>query len=236
MLLSIAIESSTRFASLAFARGGQSVRYLPLNRQSRTATTVSLALRDLLDDVRAADESVDFVAVTDGPGSFTGLRIGVTTAKSLAYALNCPIVAVDSLAVVASGLWNRCPQASGVHVALNAYRGQLFVANWTRQQWEAAIQSGDFTTQSHVVMADDWARTIAADDSSIAIAAEPAVAERSGSSRVQSVEPTAIELAKLADLIAKQGRFTSAMSLLPRYFRDSAAEEKWTLATAQKPI
>ncbi|MGV3485108.1 MAG: tRNA (adenosine(37)-N6)-threonylcarbamoyltransferase complex dimerization subunit type 1 TsaB [Planctomycetaceae bacterium] len=224
--LSIAIESSTRCASLALMRGTDALRYIPLDRQSRTAATISVALADLLEQVRAAGDSLDFIAVTDGPGSFTGLRIGVTTAKALAYALGCPIVAVDSLATLAFELWRRQPHATEVLVALNAYRGQLFAASWTREQWQAAMQSGDFTTQSEVVMNDRWDELVSQAATSCAIGAEPLIAERPPGGRVAAIEPTAVIVAQVADMIAKQGRFATPMHLLPRYLRDSAAEEK----------
>ena len=49
-------------------------------------------------------EEVDYLAVTEGPGSFTGVRIGVSTVKGLAHALNKPCVAVDALEAMAAGV------------------------------------------------------------------------------------------------------------------------------------
>ncbi len=226
--VSLAIDSSTRFASVALAVAGEVVRFIPLDRHQRTAATISLALNDLLETMRAAGDSLDYVAVTDGPGSFTGLRIGVTTAKSLAYALDCPIVAVDSLAVLASELWSKSPAASEAMVAINAYRGQVFAANWTALQWRLANETGDFSTQSAVVEANDWASSVLRAKPTILIAAEPAIAGRFEATRVIELEPSAIAVAKLAHVSAQQQRFVSAFDLLPRYLRDSAAEEKLT--------
>lgn len=208
------------------ALGGKVIRYIPLDPQNRTAATISPALNSLLDDVRASNQPLDYIAVTDGPGSFTGLRIGVTTAKTLAYALGISIVAVDSLAVMARNLWDKSPDASEVMVAINAYRGQVFAANWTRQQWESAIYSGDFSTQSRVVIAGDWAKEVAAAQETCSIAAEPVVAAQFDHGRVLAIEPNAIDVAELGEQIASKGRFVSPMQLLPRYLRNSAAEEK----------
>jgi len=223
--LSIAIHSCSRDASIALALGGKTIRYLPLDPQNRTAATLSPALNDLLDEVRASDQPLDYIAVTDGPGSFTGLRIGVTTAKTLGYALGIPLVAVDSLAVMAWSLWEKTPDAPAVVVAINAYRGQVFAAHWTRQQWESANDSGDFSSQSRVVLADDWTTAVAADETCI-IGAEPVVAGRIEQGRVSAIEPNAIDVAQLGHQIASKGRFVAPMHLLPRYLRESAAEEK----------
>ena len=68
--------------------------------------------------------SIDLVCVTTGPGSFTGLRIGVTTAKTFAYAAAAELVGTHTLAVLAAGV----EQASGrLWAILDAQRQELFV-------------------------------------------------------------------------------------------------------------
>ena len=212
--LSISIHSCSRDASVALALGGKVIRYIPLDPQNRTAATISPAVRSLLDDVRTADQPLDYIAVTDGPGSFTGLRIGVTTAKTLGYALGISVVAVDSLAVMARNLWESRPDAPAVMVAMNAYRGQVFAAHWTRQEWESAKDCGDFSNQSRVVLSVDWTADVAAADRTCIIAAEPIVACRFEPGRVLAIEPNAIDVAELGEQIASKGLFLSPMQLL----------------------
>ena len=73
---------------------------------------------------------VELVAVAIGPGSFTGLRIGVTTAKAFAYAVGCKVVGVNSLAAVVSGASRRATKNLGGHrrEARRAVRGGLYAA------------------------------------------------------------------------------------------------------------
>jgi len=224
----IAIESSTRYASLALSAGGKILRYIPLDRQSRPAATITVALAELLVQAREqSEEPIRVVAVTDGPGSFTGLRVGVTTAKTLAYALGCKLVAVDSLACMVSILFVANPDAKAVTVALNAYRGQLFIATWTRDQWQITNDcTGDFSTQSRVVDEADWIAIVQSSSSGHVLGAEPSIATKFDPGRVVEVVPTAIEVALLGDVIARHGIFVTPMELLPRYLRESAAEEK----------
>jgi tRNA threonylcarbamoyladenosine biosynthesis protein TsaB len=225
--LILAIEASTPEASLALASDEEILRYIPLDRQSRTAATISVALADLLAFSRHLARPVQSVAVTDGPGSFTGLRIGVTTAKALAYALPCKLVPVDSLACMASQLWKDHPSAPRVTVALNAYRGQYFIASWTRVQWDDACnQTGDFTTQSTVVDAEQWMDMIRSSADNDVFGAEPIILQRCPSDRVTVVCPSAREVVALALIAQSHGRDVSPLHLLPRYLRDSAAEEK----------
>ena len=72
------------------------------------------------------------VSVADGPGSFTGLRIGVTTAKTLCYALELPLVAIDSLAAIAATALHDHPAYERIWAVLNAYRGQVFLGMFDR--------------------------------------------------------------------------------------------------------
>lgn len=224
--LSLAIESSTRTASLALAADGVTFQHIPLDRQSRTTRTISLGVAELLQTLRNQNQKVSYVAVADGPGSFTGLRIGVTTAKTLAYALGCPTVAIDSLAAMASEMWSRHPEASEIMVGLNAYRAQVFAARWSREDWAIATATAEFHTRSEVLSAEQWNDWIESISPDGAIGVEPVLIKRCQSDRVSEVEPTAKEVARLAHLSASLGRFISPMELLPRYLRDSAAEEK----------
>jgi tRNA threonylcarbamoyladenosine biosynthesis protein TsaB len=71
------------------------------------------------------------IALLTGPGSFTGLRVGVATAKAMAYALRIPTVEVDTLDVIAS----QCPVTSrSLYAILDAYRGQVFAAEYRIQK------------------------------------------------------------------------------------------------------
>ena len=225
---------------------GEPLQHIPLNPQFRTAATISESIAALLAKAEEIGSPIDYVAVADGPGSFTGLRIGVTSAKTLAYALGCRLIGVDSLAAIASGLWEKFPGAQEVIVALNAYRSQVYAARWTAAQWRDACSSGDFTKQSDVWCAEQWNDELAKTSANTIVGAEAILAKRLTSLKesspddvssipddvssipatVVTVEPSARQVAKLAHQLALMGKFTSPMELLPRYLRDSAAEEK----------
>jgi tRNA threonylcarbamoyladenosine biosynthesis protein TsaB len=100
-VLVVAIESATDAAGVALADESGTVAQTTLARGRRHAETIAPAIRSCCEQagVRLAD--VDAIAVDVGPGLFTGLRVGVATAKGLAYALRKPIVALDSLEVLA---------------------------------------------------------------------------------------------------------------------------------------
>ena len=97
----LAIESSGRHASVATlwgdADGTRLIGQTLLSGDERTAQVLAPAIQQLLAAADWSPKSVELVAVTVGPGSFTGLRIGVTTAKAFAYAIGAEVLGVNTL-------------------------------------------------------------------------------------------------------------------------------------------
>lgn len=97
MSLILGIETATSICSVALVKDGK----LLAIRESEGSKEHSAALTGYFADVFAeaglAYEQLDAIAVSMGPGSYTGLRIGVSSAKGLCYALNKPIIAIDTL-------------------------------------------------------------------------------------------------------------------------------------------
>jgi tRNA threonylcarbamoyladenosine biosynthesis protein TsaB len=97
----LSLETSTTVCSVAIHEAGK----LLMSREILIPQSHASKLAVLVDEVRQASK-LDFkqlsaVAVASGPGSYTGLRIGVSTAKALCYALNIPLVAVETLDIMA---------------------------------------------------------------------------------------------------------------------------------------
>lgn len=215
---------------------------IDLPASQRTAVSLAAAIAECLEIGRRRAEPIGLVAVANGPGSFTGLRIGVTTAKALAYGLGCRLIGVDTLATLAGGVWRTDDRWTAATVALNAYRGQLFVAHWRRDEWEAAADAAALARGSQVWSVAKWTESLARWRRSIAgaeashhaeagtaFAAEPAVVRLTASADDRppiTLSPHALDVAGLARRLAVAGSDVSPMSLLPNYLRDSAAEEK----------
>jgi len=237
----LAIETGGRAGSVAWSVVDRPTHYIPLDADKRTAVTLTAAIADVMAKSRHEGVSIDVVAVNVGPGSFTGLRIGVTTAKTLAYALKCRVVAVDGLACAAGVAFSQNAQVGSACIALNAYRQQFFVAKWQRDNWQRA-----FVDNSHAAADEVWAAARFRDllatttnDSDVQIAADPAVMRHlqdvdSDDGNVNTISPrvllpleiTAADVAAFAWRLAQYDHFTSPMSCNSNYLRDSAAEEK----------
>lgn len=107
MSLILNIETATRSCSVALADKGGVITV----RESHTGNVHSALVLSFIDDVLKGNnlmpEDIDAVAVSMGPGSYTGLRIGVSTAKGFCYATGRPIISVGTLHAMAKGLISR---------------------------------------------------------------------------------------------------------------------------------
>ena len=97
MALILAIETGTDICSVALVRDGELVALRESDEERNHAKKIAVFVDELLRECGVAADELDAVAVSKGPGSYTGLRIGVSFAKGLCYGQNIPLVAVGSL-------------------------------------------------------------------------------------------------------------------------------------------
>ena len=102
----------------------------PRTRPRHTSALLALAI-DALDEAGVGWDDLDLLAVGTGPGTFTGLRIGISTARALARARELPIVGVSTLRSLASGAAAAAQAQDRLALAvLDARRGEVFAAGW----------------------------------------------------------------------------------------------------------
>lgn len=96
------IETSTAVCSAALTEGGQAIKAFADFEGHNHAKQLPLFVEDLLAFLRQEHKTLDAVALSQGPGSYTGLRIGTATAKGLCYGLQIPLLAIDTLQILAA--------------------------------------------------------------------------------------------------------------------------------------
>ena len=121
----LAFETSAKAVSVALLQDGKLLgEYLQNSGQTHSRTLMKLA-EDLLHNCDLAPKDVDAVACAAGPGSFTGVRIGVSAAKGFAWGLELPCVGVSTLEGMVRGI----AVADGVYcAAMDARRSQVYTA------------------------------------------------------------------------------------------------------------
>jgi len=105
-MLILASDTSTKTASVALLRNRTTVVESFINIGRNHGETLLPEIVNLLSSGNTTLDEIDLFAVTIGPGSFTGLRIGVSTVKGLAFATGRPVVGVSTLETLASNLSN----------------------------------------------------------------------------------------------------------------------------------
>ncbi|MBX6311644.1 MAG: tRNA (adenosine(37)-N6)-threonylcarbamoyltransferase complex dimerization subunit type 1 TsaB, partial [Isosphaeraceae bacterium] len=126
----LALDTSTRHAALVVGRADGAIVLALADPATRHGRGLVPTLRDLLRRANLAPQDLDAIAVGLGPGSYTGLRIGLTAAKTLAYATGCPLIGLDSFEVLAR---NAPDDALMISVIADAQRGgDLYHAPFTR--------------------------------------------------------------------------------------------------------
>lgn len=141
----LALETTDAQGSVALCVGGEILTSRRLETERRSAQTLAPTIQETLTEFGWAPRDVDAVAVAVGPGSFTGLRVGVATAKMFAWAVGAKIVGVDALEAIASEI-GRLPngEASGtVSVGIDAQRGDAAVRRFWVEPGKAPLPLDD---------------------------------------------------------------------------------------------
>ncbi|WP_298138498.1 tRNA (adenosine(37)-N6)-threonylcarbamoyltransferase complex dimerization subunit type 1 TsaB [Flavobacterium sp.] len=97
------IETATKNCSVSIAKNGETILCKQIAEQGYShAEKLHVFIEELLSETKISSKDLIAVAVSQGPGSYTGLRIGVSAAKGLCYALEIPLISVDTLSVLAN--------------------------------------------------------------------------------------------------------------------------------------
>lgn len=134
--LLLGIETSGKSGSVAL-RSLEAVdrfRAVELPATKGSAQTLAPAIEKLLSDNHLQVSDISAMAVISGPGSFTGLRVGIATAKAFCYARKIPLVEIDAMDVLATQALSTIRQIEGgpsrFFTVMDAYRGQVFCAEY----------------------------------------------------------------------------------------------------------
>lgn len=104
MSVILQIETATTSCSVALAIDGKVVAFKQINERNIHAEVITLFIDELVASANLTYDNLDAIAVSSGPGSYTGLRIGVSTAKGLCFALDKPLIAIETLEAMAYGI------------------------------------------------------------------------------------------------------------------------------------
>lgn len=132
MVKILQIETATQSCSAALAIDGKTVALKELVAQNIHAGSLTLFIDEVMAQAGITYGELDAIAVSKGPGSYTGLRIGVSTAKGLCFALDKPLIAIDTLKMMAAGFIQSQPSYNGlICPMIDARRMEVFTATYS---------------------------------------------------------------------------------------------------------
>jgi tRNA threonylcarbamoyladenosine biosynthesis protein TsaB len=131
----LCIDTSTTHASVALAKDGSLVGIKANQNQRDHASFLQPAIHDLLKENEQSLKNIEAVAVTCGPGSYTGLRVGFASAKGLAYALDIPLICLETTLVMSAAALSQQKMEDGSLLCpmIDARRMEVFAAVYSTQ-------------------------------------------------------------------------------------------------------
>ncbi len=218
----LALETTERIGNIAAFEDGTLLADRMLPTLQRSAQSLAPAMYELLEELGWKAAEIDLVAVTVGPGSFTGLRVGVTTAKTLAYAVDAGVVGVNTLEVIAA----QAPEnVARLWAVMDAQRRQVFAARFERDgdgYWKTAEATKivDEEVWLDRLNPDEWISGPVLHRLADKIPSDVSIVDRA------FWAPKATMVGSLAERRYQAGNRDDVWQLVPHYFRKSAAEEK----------
>lgn len=217
----LAFETATEACSVAVHVDGQVLERFEVAPRRHAELSLPWA-EQLLAEAGIARSQLDAIALSQGPGAFTGVRLGIALAQGIALALDRPLLPVSTLKTLAM----RAPQdAPQVLASIDARMGEVYAAAYLRQGGELILQGDEQVLAPQAVMVPTTTQRWHGVGTGFA-AVEGALAEHLGT-QLQGVDaqalPRASDLLTLAVLAYQRGEAIAPERVQPAYLRDNVA-------------
>jgi tRNA threonylcarbamoyladenosine biosynthesis protein TsaB len=226
--LSLAVETSGRVGSVAIGKGDKLLAHKDFSAPMKHSAEVFTAAEELLSSIDKTGSDVEHVYITHGPGSFTGLRIAVTLAKTMALANSAKIVALRTSDVIAANVAayvnNGAPPPERLATILDAKRAQFFVAVYELE--DAATLEYEKIYDDQLIRAADFLDKFTDGNETISLMGEGLVyyKDKFNAPGVEFLDeqywwPNASNVHKLGSQKATAGQFDDPLTLEPLYIQ-----------------
>ena len=144
----LSIETSTSVCSAALSVDGQTIASRINRENTNHARFLSIFVKELLDELKQRTLTLDAVALSEGPGSYTGLRIGASTAKGLCYGYDIPLIPIATTEVLCASLMvkNEVQDGEWLLPMIDARRMEVYTALYRVQNGVPVLQ-GDIAAK-----------------------------------------------------------------------------------------
>lgn len=224
----LALDTSSNVATAAVVEDGKLLGESILNHKKTHSQKIMVMVEELLNDLELTVNDIDLFAAANGPGSFTGLRIGVATIKALAHSVNKPVVGVSTLA----GLAYNMPYAEHIIVPImDARRNQVYTASyiWDEDGFRELTPDEAISIEECVADCGEFTDTIFVGDG-VEVHREyikEKLGERAYFAPAPALMQRASSIAAIALMKAEKGETMNYSELTPFYLRKSQAEREY---------
>ena len=225
MALLLNIDTATEVASVCVSLNGSSVAFKENKHQKEHASFVHAAVKSILEEAGIQLKDVDAFAVTSGPGSYTGLRVGMATAKGFCYAFSKPLIAINTLEVMAKA-------ALDINAGLDETTLLCPMIDARRMEVFTAIFDYNLKTllpPQPLILEENTFNSLITEEKIIFFGSGSAkfkLVTTLKNAVFENIESDAKNLASLADQAFQQKKFTDVSYSEPNYFKDFQSTAK----------
>lgn len=220
----LSIETGTEVCSVALAQDGEMISLRESGGGRAHANNLGVYIDEVLRENDLDADELDAVAVGGGPGSYTGLRIGVSTAKGLCYALGKPLIAVDSLKALANIAMEEFeagiidldnPETALLAPMIDARRMEVYT-----RLFDTKLNALN-ETQAHILTAESFADVFAAGRELLVFGnGAQKCADLLPQAKLARIASSARGLVTLAEAAYRAGEFVDTAYYEPYYLKD----------------
>lgn len=217
----LSIETSTTVCSVAISEGEQVLAFQKLFLEKSHSNLLTLVIEGLAKHCGLTLQELDAIAVSKGPGSYTGLRIGVSTAKGLCFALQKPLIAINTLKAMAKGVSSFNVSDSLLCPMIDARRMEVYTALYDPELNELR------KTEAKILDESSFEETLA--EKSVLFFGngsqkfQSLMEGKKGALFIEGVVPGAEAVAPLAFEAFEKGEFEDLAYFEPYYLKDFLA-------------
>ena len=228
----LAIDTSNQLLGVALLKDDQVIGEIITNVAKNHSIRLMPAIEQLMKDVAMTPDQLDKIVVAKGPGSYTGVRIGITTAKSMAWALNIPVTGVSSLKVLAyQGLFFNgliCP-------FFDARRGRIYTGayQWDNHQVTTVYEENNMPMTEALKRLAEEEKEVLFLSPDIALH-KAAIMDKMGELAIIPEDPSHLARPANLALVGLDMESNQTHALTPNYLRLAEAEVNWQKAQKEK--
>ena len=218
------IETATEVCSVALAKDGQLISLREISDGNSHSANVAVFLDEVLKEAGKIPKDLDAVAVSKGPGSYTGLRIGVSSAKGLSYGLSIPLISINTLKSMCKGVLEK-------HKATDHSAFFCPMIDARRMEVYSAFYDGKLQmirdVQADIVDENSYEEYLAQHPvyffGNAALKCKEVLSKHPNAFFIEDIQLSAANMAELAEEKYKQAAFENAARFEPFYLKDFIA-------------